>query len=173
VFATGYEVPRGVAEKTHKIVSTYAMATAPQPRRLWPDRCLIWEAADPYLYIRTTGDGRVVAGGEDEEIADAQARDALLSKKVAAIRSKVGRLLPAIDTAPVFEWTGTFGTTTTGLPRIGEIPGMKNCWAVLGYGGNGITYSRIAAEILRTTLAGQRDADADLYKFAKEPRRRA
>jgi glycine/D-amino acid oxidase-like deaminating enzyme len=160
VFATGYEVPRGATAKGHRIASTYALATAPQAGRLWPEHCLIWEAAAPYLYIRTTGDGRIVAGGEDEEIADADARDALLSKKVAAIRSKVGRLLPAIDTTPVFQWTGTFGTTTTGLPLIGEIPGMKNCWAVLGYGGNGITYSRIAAEIIRSAFAGKRDADA-------------
>jgi glycine/D-amino acid oxidase-like deaminating enzyme len=42
---------------------------------------------------------------------------------------------------------------------------MKNCWAVLGYGGNGITYSRIAADIIRAALIGSRDASADLYQF--------
>jgi glycine/D-amino acid oxidase-like deaminating enzyme len=33
---------------------------------------------------------------------------------------------------------------------------MQNCWAVLGYGGNGITYSRLAAGIIRSALAGGR-----------------
>jgi glycine/D-amino acid oxidase-like deaminating enzyme len=165
VFATGYEVPHSVSAKTHKIVSTYALATRPQPRRLWAGRHLMWEAAEPYLYIRSTIDGRIIAGGEDEEIADAASRDGLLAKKIAAIRRKLGQLLPAIDTTPDFQWAGTFGTTKTGLPLIGEIPGMRNCWAVLGYGGNGITYSRIGAEIIRTALAGKRDANADLYAF--------
>jgi glycine/D-amino acid oxidase-like deaminating enzyme len=166
VFATGYEVPHGVSANTHKIISTYALATRPQLQRLWPKRCLMWEAAEPYLYIRSTIDGRIIAGGEDEEISDAAARDALLAKKIAAIRCKLGRLLPTIDTTPDFQWAGTFGTTKTGLPLIGEIPGMKNCWAVLGYGGNGITYSRIGAEIIRTALAGRTDANADLYAFS-------
>jgi glycine/D-amino acid oxidase-like deaminating enzyme len=36
--------------------------------------------------------------------------------------------------------------------------------AVMGYGGNGITFSRIAAELVATELAGREDADADLYR---------
>ena len=36
--------------------------------------------------------------------------------------------------------------------------------AVIGYGGNGITYSRIAAEMIATELDGGEDADADMYK---------
>src|SRR4029450_6420323 len=70
VFATGYEFPKSVPQRGHKIASTWAIATVPQPRRLWPGECMIWEAADPYLYMRTTPDGRVIAGGEDEEFFD-------------------------------------------------------------------------------------------------------
>ena len=44
-------------------------------------------------------------------------------------------------------------------------PGQENCWAVLGFGGNGITCSRIAADIIRVALAGKSDPDADLYAF--------
>jgi glycine/D-amino acid oxidase-like deaminating enzyme len=36
VFATGYELPKSVKVSGHRIVSTWAMATRPQPRRLWP-----------------------------------------------------------------------------------------------------------------------------------------
>ena len=164
IYATGYELPHGIPHEGYRIVSTYAMATFPQ-QRLWPERCMIWEAADPYLYLRTTPDGRVVAGGEDEAFSDAEARDALLSRKVGTLRAKLGRLFPKLDTTPAFQWAGSFGTTDTGLPVIGALPRMPNCWAVLGYGGNGITYSRIAAEIIRTTLAGKLDPDAELYAF--------
>jgi glycine/D-amino acid oxidase-like deaminating enzyme len=48
IFATGYEPLDLVKAKKHAVLSTWAMATAPQPDRLWPSRCLIWEAADPY-----------------------------------------------------------------------------------------------------------------------------
>jgi hypothetical protein len=36
-----------------------------------PSECCIWEAADPYLYIRTTPEGPVICGGgEDAEFSD-------------------------------------------------------------------------------------------------------
>lgn len=165
VLATGYELPRFVSARTHEVFSTYAIATAPQPRKLWPEDCFIWEASDPYLYIRSTPDGRVICGGEDEEFSDADARDALIPKKVAALRRKLGRLLPDLDTRPAFAWAGAFGSTSTGLPTIGRVPRLPNCWAVLGFGGNGITYSRIAADIIAAVLAGRNDPDADLYAF--------
>ncbi|MDH7795542.1 MULTISPECIES: FAD-binding oxidoreductase [unclassified Beijerinckia] len=166
VYATGYEIPYVVPAAGHKIISTFALATEPQTRRLWPERCLIWEASDPYLYMRTTPDGRVIAGGEDEEFADEAKRDALLQTKVARIARGVGRLFPDLDMQPAYAWTGSFGTTATGLPSIGAIPGLKNCWAILGFGGNGITYSRIASEIMRAHLTGRADPDADLYAFS-------
>jgi glycine/D-amino acid oxidase-like deaminating enzyme len=168
VFATGYEVPRGVRARGHKLVSTYAIATRPQTRRLWPDRCFVWEASKPYLYARTTPDGRVLAGGEDEEISDAKERDRLIGRKVARIRTKLARIVPEIDTRPDFQWAGTFGMSSTGLPTLGEVPGMRNCWAMLGFGGNGTTYARIGAEIIRSALAGKEDPDADLYAFSRE-----
>ncbi len=90
-----------------------------------------------------------------------------MPQKISAIRAKVRTLLPRLDTRPEFQWTGFFGTTKSGLPFIGEAPGMTNCWAVLGYGGNGTTLSRIAAEIVRAALTGKVDPDADLYAFSE------
>ena len=65
VLASGYEFPRIVPKQGHHITTTWAFATVPQRRRLWPEECLIWEASTPYLYARTTADGRVLCGGED------------------------------------------------------------------------------------------------------------
>jgi len=151
----------------YTVNSTWAMATAPQPDRLWPSRCLIWHAADPYLYIRTTVEGRIIAGGEDEEFSNEETRDALISRKVATIRRKLARMFPDVDTKPEFAWTGCFGSSDTGLPAIGEIPGAKRCFAVLGYGGNGITFSMIAAQLTQRAILGLADPDADLFALPR------
>ena len=169
IYATGYEPARRVLHPGHRIVSTWAMATAPQPKSLWPSRCLIWETAKPYLFIRTTPDGRVIAGGEDEDISDASKRDALIARKTRAIARKLEALLPDLDVTADFAWAGTFGESATGTPTIGPVPAMPNCYAVLGYGGNGITFSMIAAQLLRAHICGRRDPDADLFGFATKP----
>ena len=168
VFATGYELPDGVPHDNHKITSTWAIATAPQSKeRLWPGECMICEASDPYLYIRTTAEGRVICGGEDEELSNADERDDLIARKTAALKRKLHKLLPKIDTTVEFAWTGAFGETDTGLPIIGQVPGMPRCWIALGYGGNGTTYAAIAAEIIVGAIVGRPDVDADIYQFSE------
>jgi glycine/D-amino acid oxidase-like deaminating enzyme len=165
IYATGYEMPDIVPRGDTQVTSTWAIATAPQPDKLWPTKALIWESADPYLYVRTTPDGRVIAGGEDEEFSDAAARDALIGEKTSTIERKLKALLPQIDTQAEYAWTGSFGTSKTGMPAIGLIPGKLRSYAVLGFGGNGITFGMIAAEILRGVLTGAPDPDAALFAF--------
>lgn len=165
VFATGYELVKFIRPKGYKIASTWAYATRIQKATLWPSRCLIWEAADPYLYARTSAAGQVIVGGEDEPFSDPAERDRLLPEKIAAIESKLKRLMPRIDTTPVHAWCGSFGESPTGLPLIGPIPRHPNCYAVLGFGGNGITFSAIAAQVLQRQLCGLTDPDADLFRI--------
>jgi glycine/D-amino acid oxidase-like deaminating enzyme len=165
VFATGYELAAGVPRAGHRVVSTWVIATPPQPENLWPGPCLIWEASDPYLYARAGPRGEVICGGEDECIPDEQQRDRLIPAKTRAIERKLAALLPNLDPAAELAWTGNFGTSDTGLPVIGPVPRMPNCSAVLGYGGNGITFSMLAAQIIRAHIAGRPDPDADLFAF--------
>jgi glycine/D-amino acid oxidase-like deaminating enzyme len=133
------------------------------PQALWPSRALVWQASDPYLYMRTTPDGRIVAGGEDEALTDAAQRDAMTDAKVAAIVEKLGRLLPGRRIEPAYAWSGFFGATEDSMPLIGPVPGMPHCLAAFGYGGNGITFSAIAAEMLGRMLAGEADPQAATF----------
>jgi glycine/D-amino acid oxidase-like deaminating enzyme len=166
VFATGYEMHDIVPAAKHKIISTWAMATKPQPKAIWRDAAFLWEASDPYLYLRATHDGRIICGGEDEDFSDEEMRDSLTATKIAAIRAKLQRLLPDIDTTPDYSWAGSFGVTETGLPIIGAIPRKPRVFAVMGYGGNGITYAQLGSEIVTTMIGGGTDVDADLFAFA-------
>ena len=45
---------------------------------------------------------------------------------------------------------------------------MPGCYAVLGYGGNGITFSMLAAQLLRGLISGEGDADEDLFSFHRK-----
>ena len=132
----------------------------------WLAERLIWEASDPYVYLRQTPDGRIVAGGEDEPWSKAHADSRLLVAKTDAIAAKVRAMIPGMKFRIAHRWAGAFGDSDTGLPVIGAVLGLPNCYAVAGFGGNGITYSMIAAEIISGLLAGIPDRDADLYRFA-------
>ena len=165
VFCTGYEVMKFAKPKDYKVISTWVLATKPQPKKIWSGKSLIWEAADPYLYMRSTDDGRIIAGGEDEPFSDEAERDSLLPAKIAAIARKAKRLFPQADFAADFAWTGSFGESPAGLPAIGPVHGLPRCYAVLGFGGNGITFSMLAAQLVSRHIQGIMDPDAELFQL--------
>ena len=107
----------------------------------------------------------MLCGGEDEAFQDEATRDALLAHKTARLEHKLHRLLPQLDGHAAFAWCGSFGASPTGLPPIGAIPDHPGCLAILAFGGNGIKYSCIAAEVIAAQLTGQPDVDADLFAF--------
>ena len=166
VFCTGYEVLKPIPDQNHTIKSTWAFASSPNAKApQWLDRHLVWEASDPYLYLRRTRDGRIVAGGEDEAFANTHANPKLLVEKTDLIAEKLHALIPGLRFRIAYRWAGAFGESTTGLPFIDAVPGRPNCYAVLGFGGNGITYAMIAADVVAAMLDGREDSDADLYRF--------
>jgi glycine/D-amino acid oxidase-like deaminating enzyme len=163
VLANGYEMPGFVPADSHAILSTWAFATEPMPERLWRTRALVWQASDPYIYMRTTADGRIVAGGGDEPITDPGERDKLIQAKTRAVVEKIAAILPAAgQLEPAYRWSGFFGQTEDGMPLIGAVPGMPRCFAAFGYGGNGITFSMLAAQLIDGLLIGRRDPILDL-----------
>ncbi|WP_411278578.1 NAD(P)/FAD-dependent oxidoreductase [Gemmatimonas sp.] len=164
VFCTGYEVPTLVPAREHRIHSTWAVASAPNAVfPAWLARTVLWEASDPYLYLRTTADGRLLAGGRDEDASSAYTVAHRLAVKTRAIREDVRALLPNVRFRVSHAWGGAFGESTTALPLIDRLPGTRHTWVVAGFGGNGITYSMIAAQVIAAALQGARDPDAGLF----------
>ena len=96
---------------------------------------------------------------------DADTRKRMLAEKTAAIEKKLKALLPWVDPTPDYAWTGAFGVSDTGLPLIGRIPGWPHCFAVLGFGGNGTTFSVIAAQLIAADIFEETDPDADVFAF--------
>lgn len=167
VFCTGYELPNILPLHGQRIRSTWALATKPLrniPR--WLRRTLVWEASHPYLYVRSTTNGGLMAGGEDENSATRHLELALLPAKTDRIARKVSALLPGVSMNISHRWAGAFGESPTGMPVIGALPNLRNCFSVTGFGGNGITHSMIAAQILSAEIAGKSDPDARVFRAA-------
>lgn len=166
IVCAGYEALPQIPHGRYRLTSTWAIATGPLDAvQLLPARPLIWEQSDPYLYMRTTHDNRIIAGGEDAEFSSPARRDALIPAKARAIMRKLKAFLPDLDGEVDYAWAGTFADSPTGLPAIGVVPGMSNVFTTLGSGGNGITFSAIAAGIARDWVMGRRHPDAKLYDF--------
>lgn len=155
VLATGYVMPDIVRANVHRVSSSWAIATPPQPDHIWKDGALIWEDAEHYHYARTTRAGRIIIGGEDsEETVEPEARDRLIPEKSCALARALAALWPQADTSCEYRWAGTFDTTSDGLPLIGPVAGHKGVYAAYGYGGNGITFSFLASELIGNLIAG-------------------
>lgn len=168
VIAAGFEAGKFLPEKVMKLTSTYALVSEPVDEDLlWKDRSLIWETHEPYLYIRTTGKNRIIVGGEDEEFKDPVKRDSLLRKKVAVLEKKMKKLFPHIPFKTDMAWCGTFSSTDDGLPFIGNWPGRDKMFYALGYGGNGITFSMIAAQVIKNKLTGIHDEREMIFGFER------
>jgi glycine/D-amino acid oxidase-like deaminating enzyme len=126
---------------------------------------LIWETARPYLYLRTTHDKRILIGGKDDGFSDPRKRDRALPAKAKALEQAFKKLFPNIHFRTDFKWAGTFASTKDGLPFIGSLPGKPHTYYALGFGGNGITFSVLAAQIITRMALGLQDDDARLFSF--------
>ncbi|WP_407654605.1 NAD(P)/FAD-dependent oxidoreductase [Bradyrhizobium prioriisuperbiae] len=163
VLATGYALPDIVKPQLHQIASSWAIATAVQPPgTLWRDGMLVWEASTDYHYARTTTDGRIVFGVEDDDqLTEPDKRDGCIPAKSATLARALASLRPDADTTIDYAWAGAFGKTDDGLPLIGLVPGHPRIYGAFGYGGNGITFSYLASLIIARMIAGDHRKEFD------------
>ncbi len=118
------------------------------------------------MYFRTTADRRVLIGGRDEPFQDAKRRDRLLKRKSQQLTRDFEKLFPHLAPLKVdYHWAGTFAETVDGLPYIGSIPEQAHTIYALGFGGNGVTFSQIAAELIRDEALGNENPDANIFSF--------
>ncbi len=170
VMASGYEAQCWLRQRVAKNLSSYAYISDPVDRAElgWMADTLLWESARPYLYLRSTGDGRLLVGGEDDDHDIPARRDRLVDRKAATLQRKVTRLFPLLQARPAFAWAGTFAETSDGLPLFGPHPqyGPRVLFA-LAYGGNGITYSMLGAGLLRAQIERRPHPLTELFSFAR------
>jgi glycine/D-amino acid oxidase-like deaminating enzyme len=169
VVAAGYEAHAFLRARVARNHSSYALVTEPlaDPPR-WLSRTLVWESRQPYLYLRDAGEGRVLVGGEDDLVDIAAKRDRAVPKKTRRLVAKLSKLLGRDDLEVGFAWAGTFAETADALPYFGPHAehGPRVHFA-MAYGGNGIVYSTIGAELIRARILREKHALTRFLSFER------
>ncbi|GGF95632.1 NAD(P)/FAD-dependent oxidoreductase [Paenibacillus abyssi] len=167
VYAIGYE-PDELRGKLIKasLNRSFVAVTAPQSTLTpWYGNYLIWETARPYLYMRTTPDGRAVIGGLDENKRDPILSESARDHRIDILLKRITDHFPMFDASIEYAWSATFGESRDNLPFIGEDPLWPGVYYCLGYGGNGTVYSMLAANLIRDAIRGDKNPIADIVKL--------
>ena len=166
VHCTGYESTETLKKKVVALKSTYALASEAfekLPKAF--KNCMYWNTDSPYLYFRATSDNRIIMGGGDLDFKNALRRDALLSRKEKELTKEFKNCFPDIPFIQDYSWAGTFGETKDGLPYFGKPDPKKNEHYILGFGGNGITFSVMGMEAAISSINKIPHPYLEYYKF--------
>ena len=170
VMAAGYANQRWLPGGLARNRSSYAFITDPLDSTLLGElrKTLVWESARPYLYMRSTTDGRLLVGGEDDAVDVPKRRDARVESKSRTLIKRVHERFAHLELKPAFAWGGTFAETRDGLPFFGAHPKLgPRVQFAMAYGGNGITYSTIGAGLVRAAIERKRHPLAKLFGFER------
>ena len=168
IYCIGYESKNLIKENFVNLKSTYAVVSEIDHDKFKNiTNTLVWNTAKPYMYMRTTDDARLLIGGGDEDFYEAKKRDILLDKKEKEILKTLKKIKPGYHFYTDFVWAGTFGETKDGLPYIGEHKNFKNSYFVLGFGGNGITFSVTGMEMASQFMKGKKHLLSRYFKFGR------
>jgi len=166
IYATGYEAASTIGGKLAEQQVTYAAVSEPvKSLEGWWKRAVIWETARPYLYLRTTADDRAMIGGLDDREHGSIGDEKHLRRKAGELKREFEQLFPDIPFVIDAAWAGVFDTTPDGMPYIGKHQKFPGAMFALGYGGNGLTFAVIAAEIIGEGCVGKRHAAGGLFGF--------
>jgi glycine/D-amino acid oxidase-like deaminating enzyme/nitrite reductase/ring-hydroxylating ferredoxin subunit len=136
---------------------SYVIAFRVEPSNL--PTGLFWDTEEPYHYIRTahTDHGPVLLiGGEDHRTgtdAEQESFDAI--ERYARDRFNVIEI--------VQHWSGQIMEPVDGLPYIGARDSDSRVLIASGYGGNGMTFGTVAAQVLADIVRGVSNPYIELY----------
>ncbi|MFJ8065652.1 NAD(P)/FAD-dependent oxidoreductase [Psychrobacillus sp. NPDC096426] len=169
IYTTGYETTPVGKRIGADINRSYVFVSNPiKDLSDWYKKALIWETKRPYLYIRTTADGRIIVGGLDEDKPEAPFSDELILKRANNLLKQTKKLFPNYDLNIDYAYAASFGESIDNLPFIGEHPTKNNQYYLLGYGGNGTVYSMLGSIILRDLITGNRNEDAEIVQLHRK-----
>lgn len=122
---------------------------------------LIYDMQTPYHYYRTqivNGEKFLIAGGKDHKTGHEQNTENFFR----LLESHVRKHFNVKEVT--YQWSSQYYEPVDGLPYIGHFPGHEeNVYVATGFGGNGMTYSHVAAHILTDLVMGRENSYKTLF----------
>lgn len=164
IVATGYNTKLFTNKNFGTKYNTFNIATKPVENIIgWKDKVLIRDNSDPYNYLRTTKDNRLIIGGEDVEFKEIQ-NDDITCEKYSVLEQRLKSMFQEIDDIEIeYKYCGCFETTKDNLGYIGPDKKHNNLWYCLGYGANGILFAILGAMMLSRLYYNEKDEDMRLF----------
>ena len=173
VIATGYATPQfRPLTGRFRMYRTYVLATEPlssaQRNHLGLADVLVWDTERPYHYARWAPDHRLLLGGSDRVVRPRQKRAPIFAAATRELRAYFETQFPVLAQLEMpLAWEGLFAITPDSLPYIGPHRRYPRHWFALGYGGNGMTFGRLAARLLLERWQRALSEDHALFEFGR------
>jgi glycine/D-amino acid oxidase-like deaminating enzyme len=147
------------------VISSDMIATAPIPDRLeqigWTGGEAITDARLMVQYYRTTRDGRIAIGRGSGSLSLASRVTRSFNDSPARTKEVTEgfhRLYPHLTDVPItHHWGGPIDRTENGQMLFGDLGGNDRIIYGVGYSGNGVGPSHLAAKILASRVLGRQD----------------
>ena len=136
VIACGYESQKYLTKNVENLRSTYAIVSEPlDTKKIWYQNCIIWETANPYLYLRTTKDKRILIGGKDEKFLNALHRDSRIQAKTKLLERSFKKLFPWNNIQNLIFCVGRHicYNKRMAYPTLEKIPQRPHTYFALGF----------------------------------------
>lgn len=127
------------------------------------EKCLIWDTADPYRYVRTQGETDfdiLIVGGEDHRTG--QEDDG--AERFHKLWEWTKERFPQAEET-LYEWSGQFFETHDGLAFIGRFSENEpNVYLITGDSGIGMTHGTIGGMMISDFISGKENAWTEVFK---------
>jgi len=166
IVATGYNTELFSKRNFGTKTTTFNIATKPISNFSgWHNRVLIRDNDDPYNYLRTTEDNRLIIGGEDITFMPDIFNEKAAKDKYAILEQRLKAMFKNIKDIEVeYKYCGAFASTKDNLGFLGPDPDNNKLWFCLGYGANGILFAILGGMMLSDLYLGIENEDLRLFK---------
>ena len=169
IVATGYHTEVFTDRNFGITSTTFNVATKPlKSLNGYYGNVLIRDNEDPYNYLRTTKDKRIIIGGEDIGFyPDIENKDKV-SEKYDILEQRLKSMFPNIEDIEIeYKYCGAFTSTQDNLGFIGKDPRNDRLWFNLGYGANGILFAILGGMMLSKLYLGEFDENLKLFNVGR------
>lgn len=165
IVATGYNTNLFTNRNFGVTTTTFNIATKPlENLDGYYNNVLIRDNNNPYNYLRTTVDNRIIIGGEDINYIPDINNDREISEKYNILEQRLKDMFPNIKGIDIeYKYCGAFTLTQDNLGFIGKDPNNKKLWFTLGYGVNGILFAILGGMMLSDLYLGIYNENLKLF----------